>query len=123
MKYDYLFNVDPVAKMAYGLYKASNENKGSFMDFLLKYDTKKANNGDFASILGDNKFASSLMQNYSFKADDIQKPYSLLNLNSTNYELLAYRSNEIVKTAINSENLTKEQKQFLAQKYKELSEL
>ena len=41
-----LFQLDPMAASSYGLYQSLKENKGSFVDFLLSYDSKGANDGD-----------------------------------------------------------------------------
>ena len=41
-----LFLVDPMAAISYGLYNSIKGDKGSFVDFLLSYDSKKANESD-----------------------------------------------------------------------------
>ncbi|WP_169752830.1 hypothetical protein [Campylobacter mucosalis] len=132
----YLFRLDPAASTAYNMYKASNKNGGSFEDFLLKYDTNKANKGDFSSILSQSengKMINELLRSSSVSPDTLSNAISelkdekddlmseIFKQNQNSYELLNSRANEIVQNALNSANLTKEQKQFLADKYKELS--
>lgn len=41
-----LFSIDPMAASSYGLYNSVKGDKGSFVDFLLNYDSKKANESD-----------------------------------------------------------------------------
>jgi len=41
-----LFLVDPMAASSYGLYNSIKGDKGTFVDFLLNYDSKKANESD-----------------------------------------------------------------------------
>jgi hypothetical protein len=41
-----LFQIDPMAASSYGLYNSLKEGEGSFIDFLLHYDSKGANEGD-----------------------------------------------------------------------------
>ncbi len=41
-----LFTIDPMAASSYGLYNSIKGEKGSFEDFLLSYDSKKANDSD-----------------------------------------------------------------------------
>ena len=41
-----LFLVDPMAASSYGLYNSIKGEKGSFVDFLLSYDSKAANESD-----------------------------------------------------------------------------
>ena len=41
-----LFIIDPMAASSYGLYNSIKGNKGSFVDFLLSYDSKAANESD-----------------------------------------------------------------------------
>ncbi len=41
-----LFTIDPMAATSYGLYNSVKKEKGSFVDSLLKYDSKKANEQD-----------------------------------------------------------------------------
>jgi 3-methyladenine DNA glycosylase Tag len=41
-----LFQIDPMAASSYGLYNSFKEGEGSFIDFLLNYDSKGANEGD-----------------------------------------------------------------------------
>lgn len=41
-----LFLVDPMAASSYGLYNSIKGEKGTFVDFLLNYDSKKANESD-----------------------------------------------------------------------------
>ncbi|MDL0089390.1 hypothetical protein [Campylobacter gastrosuis] len=132
----YLFRLDPAASAAYNMYKASNKNGGSFEDFLLKYDTNKANKGDFSSILGDSengKMINELLRSSSVSPDALSNAISelkdekddllseIFKQNQNSYDLLNARANEAVQNAINSANLTKEQKQILAKKYDELT--
>jgi len=44
--YTNLFMIDPMAASSYGLYNSIKGKKGSFEDFLLSYDSKKANDSD-----------------------------------------------------------------------------
>lgn len=44
--YTNLFMIDPMAASSYGLYNSVKGDKGSFEDFLLNYDSKKANEFD-----------------------------------------------------------------------------
>lgn len=132
----YLFRLDPAASTAYNMYKASNKNGGSFEDFLLKYDTNKANKGDFSSILGESengKMINELLRSSSVSPDALSNAISelkdekddllseIFKQNKNSYDLLNARANEAVQNAINSANLTKEQKQILAKKYDELT--
>jgi hypothetical protein len=41
-----LFALDPMAASSYGLYSALKKEEGSFLDFLLHYDSKGANEGN-----------------------------------------------------------------------------
>lgn len=41
-----LFMIDPMAASSYGLYNAMKKEEGSFVDFLLSYDSQGANEGD-----------------------------------------------------------------------------
>lgn len=41
-----LFELDPYAGIGYGLYNSIKGEEGSFEDFLLHYDSTKANDGD-----------------------------------------------------------------------------
>jgi hypothetical protein len=41
-----LFLIDPMAASSYGLYNSIKGEEGSFVDFLLSYDSKKANEND-----------------------------------------------------------------------------
>ena len=41
-----LFMIDPMAASSYGIYNSLKGDKGSFVDFLLNYDSKKANDND-----------------------------------------------------------------------------
>ena len=41
-----LFLVDPMAASSYGLYNSVKGEEGSFVDFLLSYDSKAANESD-----------------------------------------------------------------------------
>lgn len=41
-----LFIIDPMAASSYGLYNSVKKDEGSFVDFLLNYDSKKANEQD-----------------------------------------------------------------------------
>ena len=41
-----LFELDPYAGIGYGLYNSIKKEEGSFEDFLLHYDSIKANEGD-----------------------------------------------------------------------------
>ena len=42
----YLFQIDPMAASSYGLYKSLKKEEGSFVDFLLSYDSHSVNEGD-----------------------------------------------------------------------------
>ncbi|MGH1600056.1 hypothetical protein [Campylobacter majalis] len=125
--------LDPMVKTGHELYKASNENEGSFIDFLLKYDSNKANKGDFGSILGNSESAkaiNSLLSNSSVSGTSIANSLkelkdeksndllsSLLSNNGTNS--LSSLADLTLAKAINSDKLTANQKQILADKYKE----
>ena len=87
----YLFRLDPAASAGYNMYKAARAG-GSFLDFLLKYDSKKANEGDFSSVLGGGeagKAVSSLLANSAVSAGAIKnldlKNAGKLNLNALNF--------------------------------------
>ena len=91
----YLFRLDPAASAGYNMYKAARAG-GSFLDFLLKYDSKKANEGDFSSVLGGGeagKAVSSLLANSAVSAGAISgaiknlglKNSDKLNLNALNF--------------------------------------
>ena len=41
-----LFTIDPMAATSYGMYNAVKGEEGTFLDFLLNYDSKKANESD-----------------------------------------------------------------------------
>jgi len=41
-----LFMIDPMAASSYGLYNSLKGEEGSFVDFLLSYDSKAANDND-----------------------------------------------------------------------------
>lgn len=41
-----LFAIDPMAASSYGLYNSIKKEEGSFVDFLLSYDSKAANESD-----------------------------------------------------------------------------
>jgi len=41
-----LFMIDPMAASSYGLYNSVKGEEGSFVDFLLSYDSKAANDDD-----------------------------------------------------------------------------
>ena len=41
-----LFIIDPMAASSYGLYNSIKKENGSFVDFLLSYDSKAANEND-----------------------------------------------------------------------------
>lgn len=41
-----LFTIDPMAASSYSLYKSAKDGEGNFVDFLLSYDSKAANDGD-----------------------------------------------------------------------------
>ncbi len=41
-----LFLVDPMAASSYGIYNSVKGEEGSFVDFLLSYDSKEANESD-----------------------------------------------------------------------------
>jgi len=40
------FMIDPMAASSYGLYNSLKGEEGSFVDFLLSYDSKAANDND-----------------------------------------------------------------------------
>lgn len=42
----HLFAIDPMAASSYGLYNSVKKEEGSFVDFLLSYDSKAANDSD-----------------------------------------------------------------------------
>lgn len=44
--YGNLFAIDPMAASSYGLYNSVKKEEGSFLDFLLSYDSKGANESD-----------------------------------------------------------------------------
>jgi hypothetical protein len=44
--YNNLFEIDPMAGISYGMYNSIKGEEGSFLDFLLHYDSHEANNED-----------------------------------------------------------------------------
>lgn len=42
----YLFQIDPMAASSYGLYNSFKKGEGSFVDFLLHYDSHSVNEGN-----------------------------------------------------------------------------
>lgn len=141
-KIDDLSRLDPAASSSYSMYKAAQKDgEGSFIDFLLKYDSNKANKGDFSSILGDDengKAISSLIKDTGVSADTLTQAIkgvgksdknnssdmlsNLLNAKvGSNYDLLSAQANEAIAKALNSKALTDEQKQLIASKYAEFN--
>ncbi|CAD7286444.1 hypothetical protein [Campylobacter suis] len=135
---DYLFRIDPAASASYNMYKASQKDgEGSFLDFLLKYDSNAANEGDFSSVLGKGenaKMISSLMSNSSVSPEALSSAIKnntqdeadnllsgLLNSSMKNLDMLNSRAHEIINDALNSKLITDEQKQLIASKYTEFS--
>lgn len=43
---DILFSIDPMASVSYTAYKSVKKDSSNFVDFLLHYDSKSANDGD-----------------------------------------------------------------------------
>ena len=72
--YTNLFMLDPMAASSYGLYNSIKGDKGSFEDFLLNYDSKKAN--DF-----DNSWLDKLVNKENLSK--ITSPEVLKDLNLT----------------------------------------
>jgi len=57
-----LFEIDPQAGIAYGMYNALKKNEGSFEDFLLHYDSHAVNEEDdnswLSKLVGENMTAA-----------------------------------------------------------------
>lgn len=56
-----LFLIDPMAAVNYGLYNSVKGEEGSYLDFLLKYDSKGANENDnswLTDLVGEDTIAN-----------------------------------------------------------------
>ena len=76
-----LFMLDPMAASSYGLYNSIKGDKGSFEDFLLSYDSKKAN--DF-----DNSWLNKLVNQENLSkitSPEVLKDLNLTQMNTTDF--------------------------------------
>lgn len=73
-----LFQTDPMAATSYGLYNSFKEGEGSFIDFLLNYDSKGANEGD-------NSWITKLVNKETL--DNISSPQVAQVLSQSNVDL------------------------------------
>jgi len=73
-----LFQIDPMAASSYGLYNSFKEGEGSFIDFLLNYDSKGANEGD-------NSWMTKLVNKETL--DNISSPQVAQALSQSNVDL------------------------------------
>lgn len=81
--YTNLFMIDPMAASSYGLYNSVKGDKGSFEDFLLNYNSKKAN--DF-----DNSWLNKLVNKENLSK--ITSPEVIQSLNLSGYNTFDFLS-------------------------------
>ncbi|MCR4942369.1 MAG: hypothetical protein K5978_06240 [Campylobacter sp.] len=91
---DDISRLDPVVKAGYNMYKAAKKDGSeNFIDFLLKYNSNEANNGDFSSVLGEKgKVFSDLISNVAASAKAVSSAISsdeslLKSLSAKNFAL------------------------------------
>lgn len=99
-----LFQVDPMAATSYGLYSSLKGDEGSFVDFLLSYDSQKANDGD-------NSWLTKLVNQNTLSK--ISSPEVLQALNLTNISPLSFIStSDYFDTKVQMYQLQIEQEMF-----------
>ena len=78
-----LFMIDPMAASSYGLYNSIKGEDGSFLDFLLSYDSKAANESD-------NSWLDKLVNQKNLS--EITSPEVLKNLNLSGINTMDFLS-------------------------------
>ena len=70
-----LFSIDPYAATSYGLYNSVKKKEGSFVDFLLHYDSQGVSEGD-------NSWLTKMIGNDNLNNPEIAKTLSFANINT-----------------------------------------
>ncbi|WP_024955633.1 hypothetical protein [Sulfurospirillum arcachonense] len=81
--YNNFFAIDPMAATSYGMYNSVKGEEGSFVDFLLSYDSKAANEND-------NSWLNDLVNDETLSK--IQSPEMLQALNLTGISTMDFLS-------------------------------
>ncbi len=83
--YSQLFSIDPMAGISYSKYNSIKGEDGSFLDFLLHYDSYKANHDD------DSWFGNLLKNELQ---NSLNRPQMLKALNTYNVSTLDFLSSK-----------------------------
>ncbi len=112
-----LFEVDPYAGVAYGMYAALKKSDASFEDFLLHYDSHSVNEGDNAWLtkLARENMSNALGTPEVLEAMDLLGVGNLDLLSSASFfdtQTSAYRLQLLQAMHERGESLSDAQKQF-----------
>ncbi|AFL67677.1 hypothetical protein [Sulfurospirillum barnesii] len=76
-----LFQIDPYAGIGYGMYNSIKGEEGSFEDFLLHYDSTKANEGDNSWL--SNLIAKETLN--AFSSPDVWQAMNTLGISGLDF--------------------------------------